>query len=397
MTPFPAASPSHRAAFGPDAEAAALLSAAVARVNLPSALALGEHVWDELQARVGAISPFDSWSWHHAWARTATIEDLRAVTVLVAREPSGNASALLPMRSTVARMGAEWAVALVLSPGDIGCPDQRDALIASDHAADQIAAELDRMSWDTIVLDNLRNDAAGAERLAAALARLGHRLERKDSVQLCPYIALPESWDMYLGGLSPTRRQAVRRKERRLEREFTITQTDHDFSDLHAGWFWLSSLHDERWQGRTAFSPGVATLHRHFAEELARRGQLWLSTLFVNGEAAAAWYGFAAGDTVSFYQSGRAERFESESVGQILMGRMIRRAIERGYRRFDFLRGDEPYKMSWTGEQRATAEVRVFRRGWRGERLRHWLRATRLARRGRARVAAAIRGVRGGT
>jgi len=51
---------------------------------------------------------------------------------------------------------------------------------------------------------------------------------------------------------------------------------------------------------------------------------------------------------------------------------MIRRAIDGGFRRFDFLRGDEPYKMSWTRSWRACYEVALIKPGPRGTMLR-WL------------------------
>jgi CelD/BcsL family acetyltransferase involved in cellulose biosynthesis len=50
-------------------------------------------------------------------------------------------------------------------------------------------------------------------------------------------------------------------------------------------------------------------------------------------------------------------------VGTVLVGLMIRRAIERGYRRFDFLRGEEPHKWHWTRTARPCSEVVVFRPG----------------------------------
>jgi len=50
---------------------------------------------------------------------------------------------------------------------------------------------------------------------------------------------------------------------------------------------------------------------------------------------------------------------------------MIQRAIQQGYRAFDFLRGDDPYKQQWTPARRTTSETVIFRSGWR----RLWLRA----------------------
>src|SRR5438552_13338543 len=47
------------------------------------------------------------------------------------------------------------------------------------------------------------------------------------------------------------------------------------------------------------------------------------------------------------------------------------RSIERGYRRFDFLRGEDVYKRDWTESRRITEEITIFRPGWGGR----WLRA----------------------
>jgi CelD/BcsL family acetyltransferase involved in cellulose biosynthesis len=109
-----------------------------------------------------------------------------------------------------------------------------------------------------------------------------------------------------------------------------------------------------------------------------------LTTLDLDGAPAAAWYGFAHRDTVYFYQSGRDPRWEDKSVGVALMVKMIRRAIEGGYRRFDFLRGDEGYKRAWTATEVVTQELVAFRPGWRGR----WLRGLDWAGRVRARLRA---------
>jgi CelD/BcsL family acetyltransferase involved in cellulose biosynthesis len=63
---------------------------------------------------------------------------------------------------------------------------------------------------------------------------------------------------------------------------------------------------------------------------------------------------------------GRDPRRDAESLGSVLMSLMIRRAIERGYKRFDFLRGEESYKRRWTRTTRSCYEFVVIRTGWRG-------------------------------
>jgi CelD/BcsL family acetyltransferase involved in cellulose biosynthesis len=74
------------------------------------------------------------------------------------------------------------------------------------------------------------------------------------------------------------------------------------------------------------------------------KGWLNLTTLWLDGEAAGALYVMHIGKTAYYYQSGVAIRKGGPSPGTLLLAHAIRRAIDSGAARFDFLRGDEPYK-----------------------------------------------------
>ena len=65
-------------------------------------------------------------------------------------------------------------------------------------------------------------------------------------------------------------------------------------------------------------------------------------------------------------------------MGSALTAMMIRRAIEQGYRVFDFLRGEERYKQTWTGLARTCYQLVILRSGWRGAALRWLDRVARL-------------------
>jgi CelD/BcsL family acetyltransferase involved in cellulose biosynthesis len=156
---------------------------------------------------------------------------------------------------------------------------------------------------------------------------------------------------------------------------------DYPADRLDAGWSHLLRLHHQQRQHGSAFGPNEAELQRAFAADLATQGRVWLTTLDVAGTPVAAWYGFAAGDSMCFYQSGRDPAWEHASVGQVLMGMMIRRAIEQGFRTFDFLRGDEPYKMTWTSTLRRDRILLAYRPGVRGALARQGEALARAARR----------------
>ncbi len=318
-------------------------------------------------------SPFMSWAWHRAWADAAPPGDVDASDVLLLRARDGAPQAILPVlerRMTFRRVPMDavtWAI------GDAGCPDHLDIPAVREADVAAFVPALEAMPWRILVLSNVAESSPNADRLCQALERRGHTT-RRAPLWGCPRLRLPATWDAYLATLSPTRRQTVRRKERSLSRLHRVALTDYTEERFDEGWSHLVRLHEERWQGEGggAFRDQMAVaLQRAFAREMARQGNLWLVTLDLDGIPAAAWYGFAAGDTVYFYQSGRASKCEGESVGLVLMGSMIRRAIEQGYTWFDFLRGEDTYKTHWTGTLRRTGEIVVFRSGWRGQ----WVRA----------------------
>jgi CelD/BcsL family acetyltransferase involved in cellulose biosynthesis len=346
----------------------------VARMSLTDALALGPTVWDALETSAAAPSPFMSWAWHRAWADAAPAADVAASEALVLCGSDGVVQALLPVQLRRVVFHRLPVTALSWATGDVACPDHLDVLAMPGSPVAAFAPYVDELPWEVIILSNLASDANTTRRLCEAIATRGYAV-RRQPLWACPYLELPDDWERYLGTLTATRRQTLRRKERRLQRQYAMTITDYTSDRIDEGLSHLMSLHERRWEGGnggggTFQDSSVRRLHRRFAAELAARRQLWLSTLDIDGEPVAAWYGFTRGDTVYFYQSGRDPRWERQSVGLVLMATMIRRAIERGYRRFDFLRGDDAYKQQWTATQRTTEEITIFRRGWRGRVLR---------------------------
>ena len=344
----------------------------VTRMSLSDALALGPAVWDAVLARAELPSPFMSWAWHRAWADSAPAADVAASDVLVLRGAGGAVQALLPVLLRRIPFHRVPVRALTWAIGDLGCPDHLDVL--ADPAADvgALAPVLEDLPWHLLNLSNLAPNAATARRLCESIAGHGYAL-RRQALFACPYLELCDDWERYLATLTRTRRQTLRRKERNLQRHHSMAIVDYEGHRLSEGWSRLVRLHERRWEGGGggAFQDlSLRRLHRRFATELAARQQLWLTTLDLDGETAAAWYGFTLRDTVYFYQSGRDPRWDRESVGLVLMAAMIRRAIERGYRRLDFLRGEDGYKRLWTDARRCTEEITVFRPGWRGRSLR---------------------------
>jgi CelD/BcsL family acetyltransferase involved in cellulose biosynthesis len=95
------------------------------------------------------------------------------------------------------------------------------------------------------------------------------------------------------------------------------------------------------------------------AGRLLKRGELRMSWLELDGSPAAAEYHFADRGATYAYQGGVDPTRLEEEPGRLSTILCLRRAIDEGHGRLDFLRGDEPYKAHWRAEPRATYDYRV--------------------------------------
>ena len=321
--------------------------------------------WLDVACAAGSRFPSLLYDWHSAWAEVTDSTSLETAQVIRVVDETSGLLGILPL-SISKRAGGPLALRRLEWPlEDLACPDHLDVPVVSATAASAIVRALLGLRWDALRLESLAHHSPGAQQLAAALTEQGCRVEWLPG-EVCPYVDLPETWDSYLASLSPTRRQTVRRKERALFREHAVTVVDYAVDRLEEGWSHLLRLHHLYRPHDSAFGPNEARLQKAFAAALASQSRVWLTTLDVDGVPVAAWYGFATGDTMCFYQSGRDPAWEHASVGQVLMGIMIRRAIEHGFRAFDFLRGDEPYKMTWTSTKRDDRILVAYRASLRG-------------------------------
>jgi hypothetical protein len=79
----------------------------------------------------------------------------------------------------------------------------------------------------------------------------------------------------------------------------------------------------------------------------------------LDGKPVAAEYQLVGDGILYSYQTGVDPDALAQQPGKLLTLMVLRRAIERGYREFDFLRGDEPYKARFGAEARRSVAIRI--------------------------------------
>jgi CelD/BcsL family acetyltransferase involved in cellulose biosynthesis len=165
---------------------------------------------------------------------------------------------------------------------------------------------------------------------------------------------LPATWDEYLALLATKQRHEVKRKLRRLEEagnaayrclEVSPPQVD-GFMDVFLRLFALS-----REEKAEFMTPRRESFFRSLAVAMAEAGLLRFGVLELNAVTVAMIMGFDYNDTMYLYNSAYNPDYRDLSVGLLSKVLCIRASIERGRRKWDFLKGGEPYKYQLGGSE----------------------------------------------
>ena len=367
------------------------------RVELISKLdLLAPHAeqWDRL---AGGI-PFNGWAWMSTWWRYYGVPDEVArsamrLYVLLVWNRHDELAGLAPWYLDTST--ARGRVVRFLGSGDV-CSDHQSVLCQKGEEDAVTQALADWLTeqrpgaihcWDLMEWDGVDLDQPVMTRLMEQLAIRGSTVHARPGPN-CWRIELPTRWDDYLAGLSKNRRKKIRRAQRRfLDNGRAVLHSVRKISELPRAMEILIELHQRRRRAlghQGSFASGRFTaFHRSAVESLLRAGQLQLHWLEVDDEPVAAEYQVAGDGILYAYQAGiNPSRLEIEP-GHLITIALVRWAIQSGYRAYDLLRGDEPYKTRWGATPRATRQIRVvpqfasaqFRHGaWlAGESVKQWV------------------------
>jgi len=331
--------------------------------------------WDRLAAEV----PFRSWAWlSHWWHCYGPAEATRKSNL------ASQLAVLAVFDEADALVGlAPWyldcSVALgrvlrMLGTGEV-CSDYLSLLCQRGMEASVIESVADfllegpadypqdGLLWDLILLDGVDFEDHAVNSLAEHLSGHGCRVHRRQGLS-CWRLDLPASWEEYLGTLS----RSYRRQIRRLEDDYfktgrAILHGIERIDDLPWAIDLLIDMHQRRRQSLGELgsfaSPRFTAFIRGVLPELMRQGRLQFHWLELDGLPVALEYHLAGGGVLYAYQAGLEPEAMEFQPGKLLNLATIRRAIEQGYRVFDFLRGDEPYKAHFRAAPRPSLELRI--------------------------------------
>ena len=300
--------------------------------------AVGADAWDALHAETRLRSPFLAWTWQHEWV--AVFGESRRLEVRGVVDGGGRLVALLPLVEIVP---GRW---MLVGGADVS--DYLDLIVLRDREDEAWAALLasraaDRTVWELHAVPAASPTVCAMPALAAAAG-----LEVSTTVEeRCPILALPDSWDALLASLSGKHRHEISRKLRRFDREAPEGQVAWESTPagIERRLEDFLTLHRRSRAGKAKFMDArMERFFRRAIPALAARGGARLAFLDLPEGPIASFVTLEWDGTVGLYNSGFHPDRAALSPGVVLLAHVIRDAIARGRRRFDFLRGEERYK-----------------------------------------------------
>jgi CelD/BcsL family acetyltransferase involved in cellulose biosynthesis len=326
---------------------------------LPPLRAEWEALWRSASANPAGATPFQSPSWLLPWWDAFGTGHPRIATL---RDANGALTGLLPLYLL------EESGARKLLPMGVGITDYADALLSPeappDAAAQLLALALSTATRDGAATCDLPDLPPGAALLDAAPPP-GWREERW-SGEPCPVLTLPDTVEALRGPIPANTLRKLRMSRHRADRAGGWAATIAGDDEVLPAWNALVDMHRARWtrrgeEGGVLADPKVLAFHEAALPQLRAAGALRLFVLRIGGEIAAVYHAMAAGpDRLLFYLSGFDEARAFESPGTILLGHAIESAIAEGRREIHFLRGGEPYKYAWGGQDRMNTGRRLL-------------------------------------
>lgn len=309
--------------------------------------------WNELFAQCLSATVFQNPAWLLAWIESFLPSHLAVVEL----RSSGKLAALAPL--LIYPRGEERVLAFAGG----GVSDylgwllrEQPGVNESELADALLRALLEIPNWTVLDLTDLRGGSAVLN------SRIGEFARPHDT---CFVLDLPRSRDELLHAFSKRQRANLRNAESRLRRigdgrvELATGETLSEALDD------LFQLHTSRWeragQSGVLHQPDVQQFHRRAAPELVQEGILRLYRLRLGQRTIAVVHSMFLRETVYCYMQGYDPEFASVSPGTLLMFHVLVDAVSCGMRRFDFLRGEEPYKLHWRPHGENTYRIQLGR------------------------------------
>ena len=329
-----------------------------------------KDTWNTLVLQMKFPSIFCTWEWIYTWwEHFGNKYELMILFVFRGSELHG----ILPLASRKVILNNDWSIGRVLTYcGSMElAPDYIDIISSQENALQCITAVYNFLSseykkWDMLHFSHMLEDNYFVTWLDTNVSNFD---SRRIFVSVAPFISLSGSFNEFSNKLSSNFRKNLNKRRRKLFEQNNFKYISWEQSNITEGLSTLFHLHGKRAQDKNRVSTfnneNLFKFHRDLISR-CNNNWVWLRCLGNDKKVIAASYCFVFKDRVFAYQKGFDSEWNHYGVGTLINFETIKEAFDKGYKEFNFLRGNEEHKKNWTQTMRVLLNVSIYNRTLKG-------------------------------
>ena len=319
--------------------------------------------WNELLTKSSANTIFLTWEWTFSWAESY-LDPKRTLFILVVYK-GDEIVGIAPWYIQHLRLGALAVKKIQFLGTPEAGSDYLDVIIKKGQEKKVTLCLYDFLlkevpsRWDCCMLQDLVANSLFLVHFLDKIEDEGKYAEIRPS-SFCPAVVLPKKSEDFFSTLSPNRRQQFRRHLRLLQNGRELNHSSLNGENIDKALRDFLALYEEKNEHHDK------TIHSFLWNYSTRCGKakpLQVDLLTSNGKQIAGLLHLKYQDTLYMYlMAVDKDYFPQVSIGNVLVGFCMDKAIESGFSEYDFLKGTEPYKFHWAEGGRSSLNLFYYQK-----------------------------------
>jgi CelD/BcsL family acetyltransferase involved in cellulose biosynthesis len=327
-------------------------------------------IWNRVLEKSRSNNIFLTWEWISTWWKH--FGEGRKLLVLLLKK-DGRIIGIVPLMYAQKKMNLV-SLGMIEFIG-VGLADYSD-LILTEEEEDCINAIFDflerlHLEWDVMDLRHIPGNSDTANMIQRVGRKRGYPIVRKETI--CQYVPLDRSWEEYYRTLSAKMRKNLSSSLRKcnticmkhIEDAKDLKDSMQDFFNIYAKW--LGQRHDD------VPLDNLDGFLIDLAYAFLERGWLNLSFILLDKRPISSHFSFIYDNVFYSYQTPWDESYSNYDIGNLHNMFLLEYSMKNGLKKFDFLRGDEPYKARWKTLRQNNVRILLLRKTIKGRLIRFLL------------------------
>lgn len=325
--------------------------------------------WDDLVGNSEYPNIFTTWDWQSIWWKHFGNKPGNELMILLVRSGE-QLVGIVPFyrqKHSFPLFFGQRHLNLI-GYGGRTCPEYLGPIVHKgfiDKVADTVVDFLEKNpeEWDSIFFEDYALDDRATMQLAERLKWEFVPYGGKGEIRYV--LPLPKDYETYLKLLGPHNRKGKRSRMNQAKKHYNAHAIYPEIEEIEQWFPVITSLTTESRTRQGQDSPlqdeVYAAFHRELLQRLLPQKRILIQILFFDDEPVASWYVYLLNEKCYAYQQGSKTNIKG-SPGDVGTLFLIDKLMQEGIAEFDFLRGLEWYKTSYTEQFRETAWLHVYRK-----------------------------------